>query len=386
MSSDTTADVVTEAGSSPAKATKTKKDRRRPMLEARHVAPTFTDRLVTPKVLAPIIFLALSAGGYRWANSPTLVMLVDYGACALVLACYGVYLSFTKQSVSSALTELRTSSKERFEADNIKYGLLAARYQRRWYTLRKAREQRDYYKRKHAEAAGEVTRLLELSTEAERQQAEAARKAEWNEALAELYKGGSVVRDQEAWFTCFVDPEGKPIGTSKKGATHLLALAIPRLRREKRSPTGLLWVRFPKDGESPYEAMSPKVGVHILIVRLSSGEFTVTVTDLSRTPGDSKQRDHFQVTNPDGVAFVMDEFMAGVFREDVLTAYRDTISVGYVIGKALMIADYFQPLRWRSSVNKLRGSTMNLVPGHTMTDPVLEALSARFREAQAQRG
>jgi hypothetical protein len=249
---------------------------------------------------------------------------------------------------------------------------------------------------RHAEAAsalnGEIAnrdrtireRAQELERVAERHAAERSQMVAGYEAALRELEEQSVKKDRSVWLTCFVDPEGNPIG--KKGATHILALAIPRLKREKSSPTGLLWVSFPKEGEAPFEANSSKVGVHILIVRSSTGEFAVTVTDLSRSPGDSKQRDHFLVTNPDGVAFILEEYLAGVFRKDLLTAYRDAISVGYIIGKAQLIADYFQSLRWSATAKGLRGGTMILPAAQAPTNATLEAAAARFREAQEQRG
>lgn len=273
MSSDTTADVVTEAGSSPAKAAKSKKSRRRPMPEVLRGAPTFTDRFVTPMVLAPIIFLALSAGGYRWANSPTLVMLIDHGACALVLACYGVYLSFTKQSIGSELAELKVSSKERLETAKTRYGLLAARYMRRMYVLHRTREQREYFKRKYKEAQVEITRVLGLNAEAERKCTEAYRTRDFNAVLAERLQSGSIMGDHDAWWDEFVYEDGSPV--TRKGATHWAALVVIN-----RGCKGLP-IRAP-DAETPqpYVIRNAGLGIEIAVARSPiNGTLTVKLVE-----------------------------------------------------------------------------------------------------------
>jgi hypothetical protein len=85
------------------------------------------------------------------------------------------------------------------------------------------------------------------------------------------------------------------------------------------------------------------------------------------------------------VAFIMGEYLAGVIRVDPVTAYRDAVSVGYILGKAQSIGEYFHELRWNATYKGLRGPTLVFPPAHAPTNETLEALSEQFRKEQMQR-
>lgn len=278
------------------------------------------------------------------------------------------------QRAAPAVNDVRPSVERALEEGSPE-SIAVARIQRLEDENRELETSRNTLSQAYAKLVKRFERTLAGVRTLHAERLELRRQQQWNKTLIELLESTSITKDEGVWWPDFVDRDGNRVG--RKGSTHILVLGVPRARR-----AGKLWVRFPREGEPDFFVSSSSLQVSVEIRRNSDGNFLITVTDLSRHESDSKRAESFMASDGDGVAFVMEEYIAGVFRQDLLTAYKDVLQASVIIGRALPMADYFQPLRWKSAVSKLRGGTLVLPPGHGLTSPALLQAAAQFRERQ----
>lgn len=218
---------------------------------------------------------------------------------------------------------------------------------------------------RHADAAsalnGEIAnrdatireRTQELERRDEQHAEERSKMAAGYEAALRELEGQSVKKDQSVWMPGVTDATGAPL--SREGLTHYLVLAFPNQGKAGQVP-----VRFPKEGEPPYEAEIADCRFRLLIEHTMSGHRVTAVVDSSM--GGAIRPNVFDTNHPDGAAFLSGEGFAGVFQKNPLDAYRHLIVTRHLAGlaHASMIRDYFAMLRHRASSvgSPLRGQTI----------------------------
>lgn len=144
------------------------------------------------------------------------------------------------------------------------------------------------------------------------------------QAALTIAQAASVLDDQSAWWTGFVDEDGNPV--TSKGATTTLTLAIGNDCR-------LLAVRIPKEDEKPSLRLNRELGVQISFTRLPTGHVHVKLQDLAIEEGQPGHEIECQHRVVLGAVLMLpsNQRLAAIVRSNPLLAFTDYASVDWLV-------------------------------------------------------